>query len=84
MFKIVMASTASVAVILLSAGCGLGPAVPSPAEAESAAPPRRSVDDPHPRVDPAPKERPLLYSVSEPTEEGRKGVLLILSFGARR
>ena len=79
---LVAASTAAVAAVLLTAGCGLGPAVPSPAAAEATPPPPRKLMEvvrDQPRL-----TEPPLYQMREPTARDRKGALLILLFGARR
>ena len=81
MVRTLIAPTATLAVVLLTAGCGLGPATPSLAEAESPPPPRRLMEDAS--VEPRGSKEPPLYPLREPTEEERKVALLLLLLGGQ-
>jgi len=80
--KFLVASTSALMAVLLTAGCGLGPATPSAADAQAVPPPRRAVHvEPVARTTPPP---PALYPLRETTRKDRKGALVLLLLGTRR
>ncbi len=79
--KFLVASTAALAAVLLSAGCGLDPATPSPAEGEVVSPPRKAVEV---ETLGRPPKEPRMFPMREPTEDDLKGVQLLLILSSRR
>jgi len=81
MVKTFIGSTLIVVALLLTTGCGLGPAAPSAAAAEAAPAPRKVVKVDVIEGNPT---APQLYPTRQPSEKDRKAaVLLFLLRGTR-